>query len=96
MIPLTRLLLPTRCTARTRWFVEARAAPDPSTRNEHQYARNHQAHCLDIEVTKGQFRRALRIMDALVKAFEARGWRVVLWDRRRPEQLRDHPQPTRF
>ncbi len=33
---------------------------------------------LDIDVSKAQFRRALRIMDALIKAFEARGWKVDL------------------
>lgn len=31
---------------------------------------------LDIDVSKVQLRRALRIMDALVRAFEARGWKV--------------------
>lgn len=33
---------------------------------------------LDIDASKEQRRRALRIMDALVRAFEARGWKVEL------------------
>lgn len=33
---------------------------------------------LDIDVSKQERRRALRIMDALVRAFEARGWKVGL------------------
>jgi hypothetical protein len=33
---------------------------------------------LDIDVSKEQRRRALRILDALVRAFEARGWKVDL------------------
>lgn len=33
---------------------------------------------LDIDVAKPQLRRALRSMDALVRAFEARGWNVTL------------------
>ncbi len=33
---------------------------------------------LDIEVSKEQLRRALRIMDALVRAFETRRWKVEL------------------
>ncbi len=36
---------------------------------------------LDIDVSKAQLRRALRIMDALVKAFEARGWKIELGSR---------------
>jgi hypothetical protein len=33
---------------------------------------------LDIDVSKEQRRRALRIMDALIRAFETRGWKVEL------------------
>ena len=33
---------------------------------------------LDVDVSKPQLRRALRVMDALVRAFEARGWKVGL------------------
>ncbi len=36
---------------------------------------------LDIDVSKAQLRRALRIMDALVKAFEMRGWKIELSSR---------------
>ncbi len=36
---------------------------------------------LDIDVSKSQLRRALRIMDALVRAFETRGWKVELSSR---------------
>jgi hypothetical protein len=34
--------------------------------------------CLDIEVSKRSLRRAIRIMDALIKALEARGYQVYL------------------
>lgn len=34
--------------------------------------------CLDIRVSRAQLPRALRIADALVKAFERRGWEVVV------------------
>jgi len=36
---------------------------------------------LDIDVSKSQLRRALRIMDALVRAFEVRGWKIALGSR---------------
>ncbi len=36
---------------------------------------------LDIDVSKAQLRRALRIMDALIRAFEARGWKTELGSR---------------
>lgn len=49
-----------------------------STKNRDQYPRNWQARYLDLDVTSELYRRALRIMDALVKAFERRGWTVSL------------------
>lgn len=42
---------------------------------------------LDIDVSKAQLRRALRIMDAVVRAFEARGWKVELSSR---DDLKSH------
>jgi len=36
---------------------------------------------LDIDVSKAQLRRALRIMDALIRAFDARGWKTELGSR---------------
>src|SRR2546427_4852819 len=36
---------------------------------------------LDIDVSKAQLRRALRIMDALIGAFQARGWKTELGSR---------------
>jgi hypothetical protein len=42
---------------------------------------------LDIDVSKAQLRRALRIMDALIRAFEARGWKVDLSSR---DDLKSH------
>jgi hypothetical protein len=33
---------------------------------------------LDIDVSKSQIRRAVRIMNALVRAFEVRGWKIAL------------------
>lgn len=43
-----------------------------------QYAHNRQTRYLDLDVTGAQFHRASRVMDALVKAFERRGWVVTL------------------
>lgn len=42
------------------------------------YLGNWQVRHLDVEVSKPMLQRALRIMDAVVKAFEARGWEVAL------------------
>jgi len=55
-----------------------REALDSSGKKEARSVGDRQAHHLDIDVTKASLRRALRIMDALVKAFEARGWKVSL------------------
>ncbi len=45
-----------------------------------EYIPTWQLRTLDIDVTKALLPRALRVMDALVVAFEARGWRVRLGD----------------
>lgn len=42
------------------------------------YLGNWQVRHLDVEVTQPTLKRALRIIDAVVKAFEARGWEVSL------------------
>lgn len=42
------------------------------------YLRNWTTRHLDVEVTKAMLQRAMRIMDAVVKAFETRGWEVTL------------------
>lgn len=34
--------------------------------------------CLDVRVSRAQLKRALRIVDALIKASERRGWKVVV------------------
>lgn len=43
-----------------------------------EYVSNWHMRHVDIEVTKGQMRRALRIADALLKGFDRRGWKVSL------------------
>lgn len=53
------------------------AALDGSGKKEGEYVGNWRVSHLDIDVTKGQLRRAFRIMDALVKALEQRGWKVA-------------------
>jgi hypothetical protein len=54
-------------------------ALDRSTGNQHDgYLVNWQVRHLDVEVSKPMLKRALRIMDAVVKAFEARGWEISL------------------
>lgn len=53
-------------------------ALDGSGKTRVEYLGNWQVHHLDISVTKDSLRRALRIMDALVKALERRGWKVTL------------------
>ena len=47
-------------------------------KKELEYLSNWQMRHLDVEVTKGSLRRALRVADALLKAFEHRGWKVSL------------------
>lgn len=47
-------------------------------RQSTDFLRNYQESHLDIQVSKELFPRALKIMDALVKAFEERGWKVSL------------------
>jgi hypothetical protein len=42
------------------------------------YPANWQVRHLDVDVSKTMLQRAMRVMDALVKAFEARGWEVSL------------------
>ncbi|MFL5481250.1 MAG: hypothetical protein ACJ8AK_03605 [Gemmatimonadaceae bacterium] len=48
-----------------------------------QFLYNYQESYLDVEVTRDLLPRALRIMDALVKAFEERGWKVSLSSKRK-------------
>jgi hypothetical protein len=42
------------------------------------YLGNWQVRHLDVEVSKPMLKRAIRIMDAVIKAFELRGWEVTL------------------
>jgi len=50
-----------------------------STGSRHDgYLWNWKARHLDVEISKATLQRAMRIMDAVVKAFEARGWEVSL------------------
>jgi hypothetical protein len=55
-----------------------RDALQSTARRGVEFVGNRQMHHLDIDVTRGSLPRALRIMDALVKACEVRGWRVSL------------------
>jgi hypothetical protein len=41
--------------------------------------------CLDIEVSRGNLNRALRVMDALLKALEARGYKVSVINKDRKQ-----------
>lgn len=56
---------------------ETIAALDGTGKKDTDYVGNWRVPHLDIDVTKGQLRRAFRIMDALVKALESRGWKVA-------------------
>lgn len=49
-----------------------------STGSLNEYVRNWQMSHLDLDVTKATLRRALRIADALIKALEQRGWKVMI------------------
>jgi hypothetical protein len=49
-----------------------KSSKGPATEVLHNYATRH----LDVQVSRECLPRALRILDALVKAFEKRGWRV--------------------
>jgi len=53
-------------------------ALDSKGKKDSDYLSNWQARYLDIEVTKGSLHRALRVADAMLKAFERRGWQVSL------------------
>jgi len=55
-----------------------RDASDETRKDHADYWRRGRPQQLDIDVSKAQWRRALRIMDALLKAFEARGWTIAL------------------
>lgn len=46
--------------------------------NDHHIVRPRAKHCLDVEITKGSIDRAMRVMDALIKAFEQRGFEVTV------------------
>jgi hypothetical protein len=50
-----------------------------------QFLYNYQESYLDVEVTRDLLPRALRIMDALLKAFEERGWKVSLSSKRKEQ-----------
>lgn len=54
------------------------AAFDSTGRKGSDYVANRRVDHLDVDVTTKLLRRALRLMDALVKALEARGWPVSL------------------
>jgi hypothetical protein len=53
-------------------------ALDGKGQKDSEFVSNWQGRQLDIHVTKSMLRRALRIADALVKAFERRGWPITL------------------
>lgn len=55
---------------------ETIAALDGTGKKGTDHVGNWRVPHLDIDVTKGLLRRAFRIMDALVKALELRGWKV--------------------
>ena len=58
---------------------EAHDALKQGTVGRHdEYVRNWTSRHLDVDVSKSMLPRALRIMDAVVKGFEARGWKVSL------------------
>jgi hypothetical protein len=49
--------------------------------NTTPFLQNYERPHLDIQVSRDQLQRSLRVMDALVKAFEERGWKVSLGSR---------------
>lgn len=53
-------------------------ALEGSTKAAGEYVGNWRVCHLDVDVTKASLRRALRIVDALIKAIEHRGWKVTL------------------
>lgn len=53
-------------------------ALEGSTRPSDHFVGNWRVRHLDVDVSRAALRRALRITDALVKAFEKRGWSVTL------------------
>jgi hypothetical protein len=53
-------------------------ALDGKGKQDSDFLSNWQVRHLDIEVTKGALHRALRVADAMVKAFERRGWSVSI------------------
>jgi hypothetical protein len=50
----------------------------PSGARDREYVVDYQQPHLDVSVSRNLLNRALRIMDAVVKAFEERGWKVSL------------------
>jgi hypothetical protein len=50
----------------------------PSAKNPEEFVGSWSEAHLDIRVSRGQLNRALRVMDALIKAFERRGWKVSI------------------
>jgi len=56
----------------------AMQALEGTGKKDSEYLSNWQERHLDIEVTKASLRRALRVADAIVKAFEHRGWQVSI------------------
>lgn len=53
-------------------------ALESSTGPSDHFVGNWRVRHLDVDVSKVSLRRALRIMDSLIKAFEKRGWNVAL------------------
>ena len=49
-----------------------------TAKRETEFAGNYREPHLDIQVTRDLLTRALHVMDALVKAFEERGWKISL------------------
>ncbi len=83
-----RVAVADRLTSPCPLVMEARAAleeatPDPSGILEPP------RRCLDVRVSRGARARALRIADALLKAFAAHGWPVTITDRATVVELRE-------
>lgn len=56
-------------------------------RNENGILQKPKQGCLDVVVSRGSLHRALRIMDALLKSFEARSYRVKLTEKEPTETV---------
>ena len=76
--PESEVKVPTKLTSPHPLVAETLAALTSKPAQENAPEIHQRARRLDIEVSNGLLRRALRIADALVKAFEHRGWPVSL------------------